>query len=87
MAAGLSRRPPRGDRSSAPAHASGRAANVLRAVLVDQAEVPGTASPGPHGGPVELLETTMDDATAELLAYAADRLRAAGALDVWFTPP
>jgi uncharacterized protein (TIGR00299 family) protein len=61
------------------------AANVLRAVPVDQAEGRG-ASPDPHGGPVELLETTVDDATAEVLAYAADSLRAAGALDVWFTP-
>ena len=61
-------------------------ANVLRALLVDQAEAPGTPLQDPHGGPVELLETTLDDATAEVLAYAADRLRSAGALDVWFTP-
>ncbi len=59
---------------------------MLRAVLVDQAEVSRHPAADPHGGPVELLETTVDDATAELLAYAAERLRAAGALDVWFTP-
>jgi pyridinium-3,5-bisthiocarboxylic acid mononucleotide nickel chelatase len=62
------------------------AANVLRAVLVDQSERHGASSPDPHGGAIELLETTVDDATAEVLAYAADRLRAAGALDVWLTP-
>ena len=61
------------------------AANVLRAVLVDQADGVCAALPDPHGGAVELLETTVDDATAEVLAYAADKLRAAGALDVWFT--
>lgn len=32
-----------------------------------------------------LLETNVDDLTPELLAYAADALRAAGALDVWLT--
>jgi uncharacterized protein (TIGR00299 family) protein len=62
------------------------AANVLRALLVDPAPVHGSVGGDPHGGEVELLETTVDDATAEVLAYAADRLRSAGALDVWFTP-
>jgi uncharacterized protein (TIGR00299 family) protein len=62
------------------------AANVLRAVLVDPAVTRGAEASDPHGGAVELLETTVDDVTAEVLAYAADRLRAAGALDVWFTP-
>ena len=62
------------------------AANVLRAVLVDPATTHVSAADDPHGGEVELLETTVDDVTAEVLAYAADSLRAAGALDVWFTP-
>jgi uncharacterized protein (TIGR00299 family) protein len=57
------------------------APNVLRAVAVEEGSVA-----DPHGGAVELLETTIDDASAELLAYAADKLRQAGALDVWFTP-
>jgi uncharacterized protein (TIGR00299 family) protein len=62
-------------------------ANVLRAVLVDQTGALGTAPiDDPHGGAVELLESTVDDVTAEVLAYAADRLRAVGALDVWLTP-
>lgn len=33
-----------------------------------------------------LLETNIDDQTAEQIAYAADRLRLAGAFDVWCTP-
>ena len=32
------------------------------------------------------LETNLDDCTAETLGYAAEKLRAAGALDVWITP-
>ena len=61
--------------------------NVLRAVLVE----PLDRAPGHDTGPwseddVELLETTIDDLPAELLAEAAERLLAAGALDVWTTP-
>jgi len=62
------------------------AANVLRAVLVEPAVAHSPAANDPHGGEVELLETTVDDASAEVLAYAADRLRGIGALDVWLTP-
>jgi len=32
------------------------------------------------------LETNLDDCTAEVLGAVMDRLFAAGALDVWFTP-
>ena len=35
---------------------------------------------------VGVIETTLDDATPELLAYVADRLLAAGASDVYRTP-
>ncbi len=61
--------------------------NVLRALLVE----PLDRSPGHDAGlwsedDVELLETTIDDLPAELLAEAAERLLAAGALDVWSTP-
>ena len=61
--------------------------NVLRALLVE----PPDRAPGHDAGPwseddVELLETTIDDLSAELLAEAAERLLAAGALDVWSTP-
>ena len=62
-------------------------ANVLRALLI----APLDRAPGGEGGPwaeddAELLETTIDDLPAELLAEAAARLLAAGALDVWATP-
>ena len=60
--------------------------NVLRAVLV----APLDREPGQTGlwaeDEVELLEATIDDLPAELLAEAAVRLLEAGALDVWSTP-
>ena len=33
-----------------------------------------------------LIETNVDDMTAEMLAYALERLLAVGAMDAWFTP-
>ena len=35
---------------------------------------------------VSLIETNVDDSTAEVLGYVQERLFEAGALDVWFTP-
>jgi uncharacterized protein (DUF111 family) len=57
--------------------------NVLRALLVE----PLDRAPGHGDGPwsedeVELLEATIDDLPAELLAEAAGRLLAAGALEI-----
>jgi uncharacterized protein (TIGR00299 family) protein len=40
----------------------------------------------PDGDRVVQLACNLDDATGELLGYVMDRLLAAGALDVWFTP-
>lgn len=67
--------------------------NLLRAFLIDAAASPG-ASPGASpsagaplaGAGLVLLETNIDDCTAEVLAAAAEVLRAAGALDVWLSP-
>ncbi len=38
------------------------------------------------GGAMLLIETNIDDMSAELLGYVQERLFAAGAADVWFTP-
>lgn len=71
--------------------------NVLRAVLVDPAAAPGDGAAVAQGAAAArggllagashaLLEATIDDMTPELLAHAAEELRAGGALDVWTTP-
>jgi uncharacterized protein (TIGR00299 family) protein len=36
--------------------------------------------------PMLLIETNIDDMTAEMLAYVQDKLLAAGAADAWFSP-
>jgi uncharacterized protein (TIGR00299 family) protein len=40
----------------------------------------------PDGKRMRLIETNIDDMSAELLAYTQETLLAAGAADVWFTP-
>jgi len=65
--------------------------NVLRVVVVEPldagetgAEAGADAACGGHGPSDHvLLETSIDDLSAELLAHAADALREAGAVDVW----
>lgn len=54
--------------------------NIVRAVVGEavEAAVPATS--------MTVLETNIDDMTAELCAYAAERLMEAGARDVWWTP-
>lgn len=59
-------------------------ANVLRASLIDLA-----ATDGPGMVSTDrliMLETTVDDLSAEYLADAVERLRSAGVRDVWLTP-
>jgi len=53
--------------------------NVLRLVLGTTAEVCAADE-------MIVLETNVDDASPELLAHVMERLFAAGARDVWFTP-
>ncbi len=63
--------------------------NVLRAFLIDTAAAAGVVAGAESGwseDEVELLEATIDDLSPELLADTAERLRKAGARDVWFTP-
>jgi pyridinium-3,5-bisthiocarboxylic acid mononucleotide nickel chelatase len=59
--------------------------NVVRIVIGTEA-----ASNGGDGDPptreLSLLETNLDDLSPELVADAAEALRAAGALDAWITP-
>jgi len=69
--------------------------NVLRAVVIEPlgaeeaaagVEAGADAAFGGHGpGDHVLLETSIDDLSPELLAHAADALRAAGAVDVWMS--
>jgi uncharacterized protein (TIGR00299 family) protein len=55
-------------------------ANVLRAMLV---EGPGS---GGGGDRVDLLETNVDDVSAEIIAYTSSRLLSEGAYDVCIVP-
>ncbi len=53
--------------------------NLLRGILLAPQEATSALE-------VTLLETNIDDQSAEQLAFAAEQLREAGALDVWFSP-
>jgi len=61
--------------------------NGVRAFIGEEAggPQPVAASGGPNGGVVE-LRANIDDMTGEDLAFACDKLRAAGALDVSLAP-
>ena len=59
--------------------------NVLRAWMGVAADAAGDGSTatGVPVRPVAMLETNVDDVTAEQLSFALERVREAGALDVW----
>jgi uncharacterized protein (TIGR00299 family) protein len=62
--------------------------NVLR-LVIGEATTAGSVQQRADSGLEErvgIIETTIDDATPELLSYVADRLLAAGASDVYRTP-
>lgn len=54
-------------------------AGVVRAILTETSE-------NEHHDSILLLETNIDDCVPEVLGYAMEKLMAAGARDVWFTP-
>ena len=59
-------------------------ANLVRAMLVEETAEP--AAPGGPNGRVTELAANLDDMTGEALAFACDRIREAGALDVSVAP-
>jgi pyridinium-3,5-bisthiocarboxylic acid mononucleotide nickel chelatase len=66
-------------------------ANILRVLVGEIASATGFASASitnhaPHTESIVLLETNLDNTTGETIGHAADRLWAAGALDVSLTP-
>ncbi len=56
-------------------------ANVLRLVVGDAIETDKSAT-----GSILLLETNLDDVTAEVIGHCSERVMAAGALDCYSTP-
>lgn len=54
-------------------------ANILRAFI-------GTVDSAAESSKMVVMEANIDDSTPEVLGYALERLLAAGANDVWFTP-
>ena len=60
--------------------------NVTQVVIGTALERSDAASDLTEGQPVVLLETNIDDATGETLAYTVSALMEAGALDAWITP-
>jgi len=56
--------------------------NALRVWLGEQAQ----ETAGPDADRVVQLACNLDDASGQTMGYVMDRLFAAGALDVWFTP-
>jgi uncharacterized protein (TIGR00299 family) protein len=59
--------------------------NVLRLVVGESADLHHAENHLKTGSKIGIIETTIDDATPELLSYIADRLLSAGASDVYRT--
>ena len=59
--------------------------NVLR-LLLGESEAASLPSENPHSVGMVLMETNIDDTSAQTLGHAMGRLLSAGALDVFFTP-
>lgn len=57
--------------------------SILRAMLIEAAE---DTAPATAADKVLKIESNIDDCSGELLGYVMDRLLAAGALDVFYTP-
>jgi len=61
--------------------------NVLRALLLTPADyIQNKDEPNPHRESIYVIEAQLDDMTGEGLGYTLERLLAAGALDVFYTP-
>lgn len=63
-------------------------ANLLRAFAIDEKPLVRASAALAQEvdlGELIMLESNIDDASAEVLAHAADELRRAGAVDVWLT--
>nr|AIE95470.1 hypothetical protein [uncultured marine group II/III euryarchaeote AD1000_66_E09] len=63
-------------------------ANILRALLAETDEVENSTSVvfAADLRRVIIIETTIDDMTAEQVAFVGDQLREAGAIDLWIQP-
>ncbi len=60
--------------------------NLLRLLIGEAIEPAGDRAEDQAGEPIAVIETTIDDSSPQLLAYAAELLLAAGAWDVLRTP-
>jgi uncharacterized protein (TIGR00299 family) protein len=62
--------------------------NILRILIGEAASAAGSSTPTikAHTEAIVLLETSLDNASGEVIGHAADRLWSAGALDVSLTP-
>lgn len=60
--------------------------NALRLIIGDSKDLTAQHHRSSHGDALCLLETNLDDVSAELLGYFMDKALEDGAVDCWFTP-